>query len=147
MRLRLKSIPNPDQKLFSKKLTVVSLAVVVFAASHGAAVALRAVAAPVVSVVPVAFEAMGKNQVLEVGAGFEREILFAANAAVGELLVALRTRSAGNRRIGAAVGTAHDILQVAVAYLCHGVFLLLSVYLGPRGNPMGGEFHCLLYPF
>jgi hypothetical protein len=49
---------------------------------------------------------------------------------VGQLLVALRARSARNRRKGAAQGTAHDKLQVAVAYLCHGEFLLHSVYLG-----------------
>jgi hypothetical protein len=46
---------------------------------------------------------------------------------VGQLLVALRARSASDRRIGAAEGTAHDKLQVAVAYLRHGGVLLVSV--------------------
>jgi hypothetical protein len=47
---------------------------------------------------------------------------------MGQLLVALRARKARNRRKRAAEGTAHDKLQVAVAYLRHGVVLLLSVY-------------------
>jgi hypothetical protein len=46
---------------------------------------------------------------------------------VGQLLVAFRACSASDCRIGAAEGTAHDKLQVAVAYLRHGGFLLVSV--------------------
>lgn len=116
------------RSLFAQHLQVVLQAGIVFCFAHGTQVGLRAVAAPVVGVIPVAFEAMGKKQVLEIRTRFDSEILFAAHAAVGQLLVALRARSASNRRIGAAEGTAHDKLQVAVAYLRHGVVLLLSVY-------------------
>ena len=47
---------------------------------------------------------------------------------MGHLLVAFRASKARNRRKGTAVGTAHDELQVAGAYLCHGVVLLISLY-------------------
>jgi len=69
---------------------------------------------------------MRKEQVFVVGAGLESMILFAADAAVGHLLVALCASKTGDRRKWATVGTAHDELQVAVAYLGHGVFLLDS---------------------
>jgi len=88
---------------------------------------LRTIAPPAPRVVPRAFKDMRKQQILEIETRLDNEILFAANAAVGQLLVALRARSASNRRVGAAEGTAHDKLQVAVAYLRHGGFLLVSV--------------------
>jgi hypothetical protein len=59
------------------------------------------------------FKAMGNEQILEVGAGFECVILFAADTAVGHLLIPFCARKARNRREGAAVGTAHDELQYA----------------------------------
>jgi hypothetical protein len=43
---------------------------------------------------------------------------------VGHPLVAFRAGGTRDRRKRAAVGTAHDELQVAVAYLCHGYSLL-----------------------
>jgi hypothetical protein len=63
----------------------------------------------------VAFKEMGKKQILEVGAGFEGQVLFAAGTAVGQLLIAFRAGKARDRRERAAVGTAHDELQYAVA--------------------------------
>jgi len=95
---------------------------------------LRAIAAPDPGIVPGALKAMGKKEVFEIGAGFQREILLAADTAVGQLLVALRVSKARDRRIGAAVGTAHDELQDAVAYLGHGGFppeIILSL---PKEN-------------
>jgi hypothetical protein len=50
---------------------------------------------------------------------------------VGHPLIAFRASGTRDRRKGAAVGTAHDELQVAVAYLCHGDFLL-ALYLNPN---------------
>jgi len=97
--------------------------------TRAAVVGLLAVASPAPVVVPGAFEKMGKEKTLEFDAGFQRVILFPADTAVGQLLVAFRASKTRNRRKRAAVGTAHDELQVAVAYLCHGGFLLRSVYL------------------
>jgi len=74
------------------------------------------------------FKAMGNEQILEVGAGFECVILFAADTAVGHLFVPFCATKTSERREGAAVGTAHDKLQVAVAYLRHGVALLALLY-------------------
>ena len=88
---------------------------------------------------------MRKKQILKIETSLDREVLFAANAAVGQLLVALRARSASNRRIRAAEGTAHDKLQVAVAYLCHGGVLLSPVYLSPKSTPMGQVRHPLAF--
>jgi hypothetical protein len=45
---------------------------------------------------------------------------------VGQLLVASGAAKPSDRREGAAVGTAHDELQFAVAYLRHGEALLVS---------------------
>jgi phage-related protein len=92
---------------------------------------------------------MGKKKVVEVRAGFEGEILFAADAAMGQLLVAFGAGKARDRRVRAAVGTAHDELLDAVAYLGHGVFLLLPFYLWPveRANPQSIETYCALYRF
>jgi hypothetical protein len=68
---------------------------------------------------------------------------------VGHLLVAFRASKARNRREGAAVGTAHDELQVAVAYLCHGGSLLRSVYLcsAEDSNARTELSGCILYRF
>jgi hypothetical protein len=49
-----------------------------------------------------------------------------ANAAMRHALVILRAGKSCDRRIRASVGAAHDILQVAVAYLRHGVLLFLA---------------------
>ena len=85
------------------------------------------VATPVVRVVPVAFEAMREKEALEIKAGFECRILFAADAAVGHLLVPLRAGKTSDRRERAAERTAHDELQDAVAYLGHGGPPLCSI--------------------
>ena len=52
--------------------------------AHPAQVALRAVASPVVSVIPVTFKTVGREEIFVVAAGFQGKILFAANTAVGE---------------------------------------------------------------
>ena len=70
---------------------------------------------------------MGKEQILVVCADFECVILFPADTTVGQLLVVFRASKTRNRREGAAVGTANDKLQDAVAYLCHGNLLLMLV--------------------
>jgi hypothetical protein len=118
-----------ERLLFSKQLLVILQLVVVFLIAQITAIVLSAVADPAIVVVPCAFKVMGKKQAFEIGASLEDKILFAADAAVGKLLVAFRACSTSNRRIGAAEGTAHDKLQVAVAYLCHGGVLLFLVYL------------------
>ena len=107
--------------LFAQNFSVVLLAVVVLGISHGTEVALSAVASPAVVVVPGAFKAMGKEQIAKVGANFQGKVLFTAETTVGQALVVFRAGSARDRRKRAAVGTAHNELQVAVAYLCHGV--------------------------
>lgn len=101
---------------------VILLAVAVLGISHGTEIALRAVAPPAVVVIPRAFKAMWKKQIAKVGANFQGKILFPAETTLGQALVVFRAGSARNRRKGTTVGTAHDELQVAVAYLCHGVF-------------------------
>jgi len=116
-------------RLLAQDFLVVFPVVFLWRVAKVAEEALRAIATPVVGVVPVAFEEVGKKQVVVIGAGFDGQVLFAANSAVGQLLVAFRACKARDRRVGTAVGTAHDELQVAVAYLCHGGFLLDSVYL------------------
>ena len=78
-------------------------------------IALCTVATPCVGVVPGTFEKVRKKQILVVGADFDGVILFAADTAMGELLVAFGAGKPSNRREGAAVGTAHDELQYAVA--------------------------------
>ena len=135
-------------RLFAQHLPVILPAVVVGRIAHGAEVALRAVASPVVGVVPVAFEKMREKKAVEIEAGFERKVLFAADAAVGHLLVPFCARKARDRREGTAVGTAHDELQVAVAYLGHGAVLLSVLILmevagkrGFRGVPTGRRGH------
>ena len=110
---------------------------------------MSAVASPVVGVIPMTFKAMGNEQILVVGAGFECVILLSADTTVGHLLVDFRASKARDRRKGAAVGTAHDELQVAVAYLGHGGSLLISVYLcsAEDSNVRAQQSSCILYRF
>ena len=51
-------------------------------------VALRIVACPVIGVVPVAFEAVRNDESIVVEADLDGEVLFAADTAAGELLIA-----------------------------------------------------------
>ncbi len=67
---------------------------------------------------------MWQKKDLEVGAGLHGQILLTADAAVGQALIIFGAGSTGDRREGAAIRTAHDLLQDAVAYLGHGGFLL-----------------------
>jgi hypothetical protein len=63
----------------------------------------------------MAFEAVRNEGSIVVEANFDGEVLSAADAAAGELLIAFPGGTARDCREGAAVGTAHDELQVAVA--------------------------------
>ena len=95
---------------------LVPLAEVVFRRiAHPPEVALSPVASPVVGIVPVALKRMGRKKGFVIGAGFQSEILLAANAAVGHLFIPFCAGKTCNRREGSAVGTAHDELQYAVA--------------------------------
>lgn len=83
---------------------------------------LSTIAAPAIGVVPRAFETMRQDQGFVVGAALQNAILLMADTSIGQALIALCAGSARDRRIGTAPGTAHDKLQVAVAYLGHGWF-------------------------
>ena len=83
-------------------------------------IALRAVAAPAPVVIPCALKLMRNEQTFVVGAGFQGKVLLAADTAMGHAFVVFRAGGARNRRKWAAGLAAHDKLQVAVAYLCHG---------------------------
>lgn len=87
--------------LFAQQLLEVTLAVIVRREAHRTAVALDPIATPAIGIVPVALEKMWKKQVFVIEAGLQREILFAADAAVGHLLVPLCARNTRNRREGA----------------------------------------------
>lgn len=128
MRLTSGPAGSLGLRLLAKHFLVPLAKVAVTRITHPPEVALRAVAAPAVGVVPMTFERMREQQVFVIGAGLEDEVLFAADTTMGELLVALGASKPSNRRERAAVGTAHDELQVAVAYLCHGVSSLAYVY-------------------
>src|SRR5271165_3450301 len=69
-------------------------------------------------------------------------VLLPANAAMGHALVILCAGKSCDRRIRASVGTAHDVLQVAVAY---HVMVLLFLAQSARLLPsLNGKFqaHC-----
>src|ERR1700760_1372801 len=86
-------------------------------------IALSTVAAPAIIVIPRTLKLMRKQEFLIIRAGFDCEISLPTGASVGPLLVFFGAGNTINRRKGSAVGTAHDVLQVAVAYLRHGAFL------------------------
>jgi hypothetical protein len=92
-----------------------------------AVIELRTITVPTPCVVPGALEPMREKKLLEIGANSQRIVLFAADSTIGSAFVLFGAGNARNRRIRAAIGTAHDFLQVAVAYLCHGVPPFLDV--------------------
>jgi hypothetical protein len=75
----------------------------------------------------VAFELVRDQGCFVVGAGLDGEVLFAADAAVGELLIALAAGAGREHREGTAVGTADGELLYAVAESGYGGFLLLLI--------------------
>jgi hypothetical protein len=113
--------------------------------AHPSEEALPTVASPVVCVIPVAFKTMGNEQILVVGANFEGRVLFPANAAVGQLLVTFCASKTRDLRKRAMVGTAPNKLQVAVAYLGHGVFHFGSILLRVSRIRLvtGHDFSCV----
>jgi len=110
-----------DSRLFAEQFPIVLLAAVVELMAQRAAIGLLAVTSPAIDVVPAALEMMRKEQILVMAAGLQGKFLLLADTSMGHALVLFRAGSARNCRKGAAVGTAHDKLQVAVAYLGHGV--------------------------
>jgi hypothetical protein len=113
-------IYNLGARSFAQQLLMPLAKVAVGRIAHPPEEALCAVATPIVGVVPVAFEAMREQQIFEIGAGSESVILFAADAAMGHLLIPFCTGKARDRRVRAAVRTAHDEVLDAVACLGHG---------------------------
>src|SRR5271157_1040787 len=103
-----------------------------------------AVTALGIRVVPGAFQTMRKKKVLVIDESLQCQVLLPANAAMGDALVILCAGKSSDRRIRASVGTAHDVLQVAVAYhvMASSLFLAQSVRILPGLN---GKFqtHCL----
>ena len=58
---------------------------------------------------------MNNEESIIVEADLDGEVLFASDASMGKLLIALAAGTARHYREGAAVGTAHDELLYAVA--------------------------------
>ena len=117
-----------DSRLFAEQFPIVLLAAVVELMAQRAAIGLLAVTSPAIDVVPAALEMMRKEQILVMAAGLQGKFLLLADTSMGHALVLFRAGSARNCRKGAAVGTAHDKLQVALAHLCHGDSLLKMFY-------------------
>ena len=103
------------KRLLAQGLLVELPVVFIWRIAIVADVAQGIVACPVVGVVPGAFEAVRNEESIVVEADIEVEGLFAADAAVRELLIAFAARTAIDCREGAAVGTAHGELLYAVA--------------------------------
>ena len=108
-------IHTPCTRLLAQGFLVELPVVCLWRIARVADVALGIVACPVIGVVPVAFEAVGNEESIVVEADFDGEILFAADAAVGKLLIAFAAGTTVDCREGAAVGTAHGELLYAVA--------------------------------